>query len=197
MKESDFMLGSHRSSVDNKLEISNEQSVISILRKPKGVNPEHAFLILESMNKFGQIIFTRFDLFINGDKKNNKAEIATNIKGPFDREHSEYYLKEIILRGDTICFKAWNISKSKAKLLREEIIKDQMDPPTYQLSGDRTVLASKNEGHSCFTWAREKLLNLNEAAIIIPPKYSDFIVAKTSFYLVSEEEPKSRNCVLC
>ena len=106
-------------------------------------------------------------------------------------------LLENILNGEEVYSISWSITKQQATALHNDILKDKENPPTYQISGDTSLVAKSLswEGHSCFSWACEKLHNLKDERIIIPKKYTDFIAAKTSLYIKAKNHD-SEKCSL-
>lgn len=191
-----------KSVIDKKLSIKKDQWVVSILRKPNGSNPEHAFLIVEGANSFNQGIIRRYDLFVDRD---NKKKSFINIKESewLKSDEREEQLN-LFLGGENVYARSWQICEEEAKTLHKNVIGDSTNPPDYQLSGNRSLVAksSLHEGHSCFTWAREKLLELNNPKIDIEIKIKDFIAAQTSLYIqpstdqASKDNVKSPTCLL-
>jgi hypothetical protein len=53
------------------LPVDEELWIVALLRKPKGSNPEHAFIMVEGCNSGGQAYFIRYDLTIDEDNPNS------------------------------------------------------------------------------------------------------------------------------
>lgn len=176
--------------------INKDSWVVSLVRKPEGENPEHAFLIVEGANSFGRGIIKRYDLFM--DKDNSpKAVIVIKESGLLKEAERQNYFNSMLKEEDIVA-KTWKITDGQAEQLDTAATNDKKNPPDYQMSGNKSLIAKSHsaEGHSCFTWAREKLLNLNDPNITIEPKLQDFIAAQTSKYLpvTKNEEKKSTKC---
>lgn len=183
--------------LDANIVIDQENSVVSILRKPNSEQPEHAFLIVEALSSFNQMVFRRYDLFINKESSEGRALIYIKPEVVVDLQDARMTLLENILKREEVYSISWSIIKQQANALHTDILRDKANPPKYQVSGDSSLIAksSSAEGHSCFTWAREKLHNLEDERIRLPEKYSDFIAAKTSLY-IKGTNPSLGKCVL-
>jgi hypothetical protein len=179
--------------VDDSLPVTRDHWVVSIARKPDSGNPEHAMLTLEGVNANGQIILRRYDLFMDRDSKEEKALINIKQQVVAPRAARYIFLNRFI-KGEALYAHTWTITRAQANALHAEIERDQANPPQYQVSGDRSLIAKsyKKEGHSCFSWARAKLLNLNDNRIRgdLYPKMTDFIAAQTSRYIKGAEQSK-------
>ncbi len=173
------------STLDENIPIDHDNFVVSILRKPNSENSEHAFLIVEAISSFNTMILRRYDLFIDKESAEGKALIYIKPEVIVDAKDAKTALLEDILRGQEVYSISWSITKQQATALHNDILKDKQNPPTYQVSGNTSLVAKSIsiEGHSCFTWAREKLHNLEDVRIRLPEKYTDFIAAKTSLYI--------------
>ena len=184
--------------IDNNIPIDHKNWVIAIMRKPQGDNPEHAFLMVEGETSFGKVILKRYDLFVDENSLSNKVKALIYIKPEVVTEQADARtaLLDDLLKGEEVYSISWSITRSQAELLHQDILQDKSNPPDYQVSGDKSLVAksSSNEGHSCFTWAREKLHNLNDPRVQLPEKYTDFIAAKTSRYIKGNPEPSSLKC---
>jgi len=182
--------------IDNNIPVDQDNWVVSIMRKPEGENPEHAFLMVEGQNNFNKTILKRYDLFMDKDSSDKKALIYIRPETVVDTADAKTALLEDLLKGEEVYAVLWSITKAQAKSLHDDILKDKANPPKYQVSGDKSLVAksSGNEGHSCFTWAREKLHNLNDDRIQLPEKYTDFIATQTSRYIKGNPEPTSKGC---
>lgn len=184
---------------DHSIMVDAENWVVAILRKPEAENPEHAFLMVEGRNEQNKAVLRRYDLFIDQKKPGHEGLVYIKpdiiVQPTETKEAVKQILNEDMVHG--IC---WSITRQQAESLHQDILEDSKKPIQYQLSGDRSLLAKSNsmEGHSCFTWAREKLHNLKDERIHLDEKYSDFIAAIPSRYLKGEssEENTSKNCLV-
>ncbi len=183
--------------LDPNILIDQHNSVVSILRKPDGADAEHAFLIVETLNSFGGMVLRRYDLFFDKESAEGKSLIYIKPEVIIDLEDARVALLEDILRGEEVYSISWSITKQQVIGLHNDILRDKANPPRYQISGSTSLIAksSSAEGHSCFTWAREKLHNLADDRIRLPEKYTDFIAAKTSFYIKGVNRTSGK-CVL-
>jgi len=174
---------------DDNIPVDQDNFAVAILRKPDGKNPEHAFIMVEGRDKDGSGFLWRYDLFIDSGNKENRA-LINRIEKKFQLDQAQSVFKKEILKDEEVYGLAWSITYEQAVELNEDILNDQKNPPIYQVSGDKSLIAksSSNEGHSCFSWAREKLHNLKDERIKLPPKYSDFIASKTSFHIRGGKE---------
>lgn len=181
--------------IDNNIPVSNAQWVVGIARKPRGKNPEHALLLVEGRNSFGQAILRRYDLF-DSDSKPGIATISTkNLNVDSDNAAS---ILDTLLAGDDIYVQSWGITDTQADNLHLDVLQDSKRTFNYQVSGDKSIFAksTSHEGHSCFSWAREKLLNLNDPRMVsIQADMGDFVVAQTSRHIKSSPQPVSGNCL--
>ena len=170
---------------DDNIPIDDDNFAVGIMRKPEGKNSEHAFLVVEGRDPSGNTIFRRYDLFIDQNSTEGKAliRIQPDLVCPVG-EAKERFANDI-LNNEEVYNLAWSIDKQQAESLHEDILKDRDNPPVYQVSGDKSLIAksSSKEGQSCFSWARHKLHNLKDERVRMSEKYSDFIGAKTSLYL--------------
>lgn len=185
------------STLDPNILIDQHNSVVSILRKPNSENAEHAFLVVEVLSSFDKMVLRRYDLFIDKENAEGKALIYIKPEVILDLQDARITLLEDILKGEEVYSISWSITKQQVIALHNDILRDKANPPKYQISGDASLIAKSTsvEGHSCFTWAREKLHNLADERIRLPEKYTDFIAAKTSFYIKGANHTSGK-CVL-
>ncbi|MEM7361681.1 MAG: hypothetical protein AAF335_01570 [Bacteroidota bacterium] len=186
------------STADSRISISHYIWAVSIMRKPNTYNPDHAFLMVEGITNDGYGIIRRYDLVKKGESgfsKIIKKEQASIGIGEMKNMFSLFFLKQ-----DTFYCKTWNIRKEQATSLDQDIVSDTHKEIRYCVSGDKSLLAASmnSSGHSCFTWAREKLHNLEDERIELPEKVTDFLGAKTSFYIGSngDSTETSDNCII-
>lgn len=189
------------SEVDDNFLISYETWVVSIMRKAEVGNTEHAFLMVEGINQFGKSTVRRYDLVIHDDRKNYSQILIL----PPDDTQAEVKTVANLTKGDKCYYQSWIITREQAAQLHKNILRDKdiANSPEgirYFVSGDQSLIgkSSLKQGHSCFTWAREKLIEIEDNRKTftknLKPKITDCIAAKTSLYLPKpkkEEEKKS------
>lgn len=179
--------------INDGIVVDEDSWVISLLRKPKGTNPEHAFLILEGCNTGGaRTILRRYDFVADRQREGKAVIITRNFSVPVADARGT--VLGVLLRDEEVYARTWGITRDQAQQLHQDALRDQGTPPDYQVSGNKSIVAKSfdAEGHSCFTWAREKLLNLHDDRMNdIKPKIGDFIAAQTSRYIKGETEPTS------
>lgn len=189
-----------RSEIDKSRIIVDESWVLSIVRKLDGVHQEHAFLILEGKQDNKSLIFF-IDLVGNpilpglGD---GKIRVCPYEGGLMDEDLVFQCDRKMmdIRKGDRISSTSWNISKELAKTFVETVIKEKEMPPKFNILGNRSILAggtgfssSVSTGHNCFTWAKEKIRNLNDPNIaIIEDDLTSYIFSRTSQLLVNPQQ---------
>lgn len=157
------------------------------------INTHHAFLVVEGVDRLGKVFFRRYDFC---------QDQMTPIKGIVRINESDYAgidplaakpELDNMLRQDEIYSKSWNITKEQGADLRKDVIDDSKNPPNYVIWGSEsfsTKIKSIGNGHSCFTWAREKLLKLKDKQITLPMKFSDVILAIPDLYITGNENEK-------
>lgn len=179
--------------VDNPicLQVSNKLSVVAIMRTINSTNPEHAFLIILSLDDV-----MRVELVINNDDS-GFARIKSN--GETINNPNEQNIKKVSrdlvnsLFTKNWEYLAWNINKSEFSTLIAAIERDKKFPPRYNMRGDRTLKLTNSQSlenaHNCFTWARKKLLDLNKQEISreLHPEKIDWIAAVPSYYLTTQQ----------
>ncbi len=172
------------STVDPRIPITYYHWVVSIMRKPYGDNPEHAFLVLEGINKAGKGVLKRYDLVENRTNP-EYADILDRSLDDVDPEQMGLVFRRDLMKQATFYHQSWSISYEKVQILIEDVDGDKRKRIEYCMSGSESLYAksSYNNPHSCFTWAREKLHNLEEERIRLPEHWTDFLAAKTSFYI--------------
>ena len=197
-EEKKVPLAAVRSTACNNLLIDQDRWAVSIMRKPTGQNPEHAFLIVEGITPSGQGILRRYDLFTDQNKASQGlVKIKEELVAPKDIEK---LLKEF-LKGESFYCQTWSITRGQAQHLHQDVLADQAKSIPYFILGNKNVFAKSTpapstQGHNCFTWAREKLHKLNDGAIQLPPKCIDYIAAQTSRYLKAPRRQGGGECVL-
>ena len=183
------------SQADNKIPITVNNWAVSIMRKPTSGNPEHAFLIVEGITNNHRGLIRRYDLVIDDERPKFVEIIDKEIRVKLKDLKNTFY-KDFLKQSVFFC-KTWSLSLNQAELLHKDIIADQSNDIMYFVSGDKSIMGSFSgiKGHSCFTWAREKLHNLNDKRIQLPEKFSDKIGAKTSFY-ITDPNKKKDSCII-
>jgi len=176
-----------RRSIINEVNLSDTTYTVAIMRLIGSRNEEHAFLLIEGLKSI-----KRIDLFIDTAKPDySTIEIKEEtIEGKERKEVKNTLAKMLKNIKSNWRFLAWDITQEQHDQLIKDIMNDKANPPKYAVLGDRsTGYKSKDSTsetrHSCFTWARQKLLNLNEDAINkeLAPMVTDLIGGKTSLYL--------------
>ncbi|MBS0358254.1 MAG: ankyrin repeat domain-containing protein, partial [Proteobacteria bacterium] len=168
--------------------------VVSIMRKPKGKSPEHAFIVLEGLDeRTGKHTMWRFDLIKDPNKPEYSMIVPPEPKPIVASESEVVHETQLLLKltkGDKALFLSWSIGTAKKEQLLKDIKKDTLDPPMYLESGSESLSAQSNLSeehnyHSCFTWSREKLRNLNIKNINddLGSQLTDWIVAPSSLYI--------------
>lgn len=177
-----------RLSVINGSEISNNRYILAIMRLIDSQNEEHAFLIVE-----GTKSIKRIDLFVDSSRPGySMIRIGEqHIEDMNQREIKNAVSKMLGFKTkEQWRYLAWGIAQNQHDSLMADIEKDKKSPPLYGVLGNETISYSEPK-HSCFTWAREKLFNLKEDEISngLTPMLTDWLVAKTSFYLPDYPAP--------
>ena len=166
------------------LEVSNYNHVLVIMRLQKAKNEEHCFLIVETLEQI-----TRIELL--KDKANNSQgysiiKRADSVVSSVDEKTIMPTLVKTLRLTfpENWVYLACNITTLQLNELFSDIEKDMKSPPKYNVAGDKAALNFEG-GHSCFSWAREKVLNLKikEMSKLLEPKLSDWLAAKPKFYL--------------
>jgi len=181
------------STVTCSIPLTKEKWVVSILRHPSSGNPDHAVLVLEGVNQFGKAVIYKYH-FVEDDHQAGKGLVIDKrmVVGIADRK---FELAKMLKYGDFVAL-SWGIQKDQAKRLCEEIKMDKIRPPQYHISGRESFLVRSRSqtAHNCFTWAREKLHNLNDERINLPIKAVDFIGGKISLHLPSNNDRSTWDC---
>jgi len=222
---------------ENRLPIDPKNWVVAIVRKPKGRNPEHAFILVEGIDEADNVTLRRYDLFMD---EANSEKFKINMKeDKFSYTDNDVRKKLLDFIGrEEVSGKCWSIKVRDADKL-EAIVKDSKNNPgKYNLLGDaatapHTAEASratlpgaeattkatiksiesvseenshsaviaqysleKPPGESCFTWARNVLVALNNEVITkeLPSKPLDMIISITSRHLGNSESVSEKKC---
>lgn len=200
----------YRSLVNPGLAIDEDNWCISIIRKqPRNDgsgNPEHAFLILEGIHKdSNKVTLWRYDLVVDEDRK-GYAKVIINVKAGLEQSEGQIVFQNKLLSGDNYYAMTWSLAKEKGEKLDKAILADQAKEGTeeqirYSLVGNQSAMTSSNtgssrRGHNCFTWARMKLIDLNDTRIQIPTKWTDYIASRTSRHIKPLEKESTTKCTL-
>lgn len=182
------------SAFDKKLLITQNNWVVTLLRRKNSKNPRHTFIVVEGINEAGLGILYRYDLVVNGQRE-DLAKILTMSRHDIPLSQVREALENLIkLSGDDdeLYCRSWPLSRQQAAKLDADIEKDKEKQIRYSVLGDYSFSASK-EGHSCFSWAREKINNLQDPSIVVPIMLTDYIVADPSLYLT---DGTSKSCLM-
>jgi hypothetical protein len=88
-------------------------------------------------------------------------------------------------------YQAFSISLEQAQQLydavKRDFAKNGQNPIPYFLYGNKSLFAPSvsHQGHSCFTWAREKLKGIG---LPVKEDWTDYFVARTSHHLSQEKQ---------
>lgn len=212
------------SELDKTYKIDANKWVLTMARKPVGAHPQHAFLILEGV-KGGKAVIWFMDPIGPGmsDKLPNIKKSHIRIKDfsaassvELDRSPLLYRCSDLrtdgsgkkiaemmdLKQGDSIARQTWSINPEDGETLIRNIEKDQQNPPLFSIFGEKSILAgssacssSTNRGHNCFTYAKEKINQLNNTDIQIRCDASAYcierIIGITSLTLKTGKELNS------
>jgi hypothetical protein len=182
------------SEIDKSRPVLNEHWVISLVRKPDDTHSEHAFLIVEGRDDNRALIW--FIDFVGEPMLSGMANGKIRIYD-YAGEGQEKLLflcnKQMmnIRRGDRLLYTSWNISKASVQELIKAVTAQKNNPPTFNLLGKNSVFgittgkaSSRDVGHNCFTWAKEKLFDLNLEHIQLPALgIKEWVISATSTLL--------------
>jgi hypothetical protein len=183
--------------------ITNEYWLVSLVRLPDTIHPEHAFLVLEGKTGVKSMIW--FVDFVASDKLDllrpgirdgkvrmeyHESEAGSSRKLLF--QCSKMMMK--IRKDDRFLYSSWLVSKSAALKLIQNVETQKNDPPKYNVLGDSALAtglataSSKSTGHNCFTFAKKMLHDLNDEYIQVPgDKVDEWIVSASSRFLVDNQ----------
>ena len=179
---------SRQSEVDSSYKISENLWIVSLVRQPDSLRSQHAFIIIEGIEKEQNKIWF-VDFVSNGGwhvgTHNGKIRSFTHEKSINDNETSLIYFRQTKSDksmmnpkpGSKIITLSWQVEATKLKEMlngiEEKIEKKQF--PKFMIVGGGTVFSQASdlsnpdeEGgprHNCFTWAKEQLLSLKEDSI--------------------------------
>ena len=213
-----------KSEIDRVNEINEEQWVLTLARKTCGVHQQHAFFILEGIIDEKATIW--FMDLVGTPLLPNLSQAKIRIRNFYASSEEELSQSPLLYRcsikekgmyaemmdlkaGDSIVRannKSWLIDKKNALMLVKNIEGDCLDPPIFnifgkssKLTGSSAASSSKERGHNCFTYAKEKITELRMQAIKIEENkiayYMDQFVALTSLTLRNNQhQPFYSNC---
>lgn len=171
------------SEVDNRVSITCDQWVVSIARLPETKNPQHAFLILEGIEDAkAKTWFIDFVRDSKGEKLYGLQGLGKVRIDPHEGELEESLvfkceLKAMSVRSSSkLIYSSWSIDVEKANTLLTKVRRDfeKNGAPKdqrikFHLMGKENITvrwSSSEDGHSCFTWARDKLVNSGDNRIV-------------------------------
>lgn len=140
------MKSDYKSILNKEIPIHINESVLALVRKPYGINPEHVFILVESLNGFEQVTLSRYDLVM--DKENdNKGQII--IKSQSVKQNEAAKALNEMLDDDQIDGKCWPISKDEALKLHQTILKLKLgyhnNPDNYNILGDAALVPKSGD----------------------------------------------------
>lgn len=175
--------------------------VVSLMRKPDGKLPNHVFILIEGLDAYGRGILMRYDMFqFKESEKSHLAYIDVKIKMDIsvDQLEAVFHSEKIHIQGEKFYACIWALSRPKVIQLYQSLQKDVYDENgnrrehPYKISGNKSLIGSvdvNSDAHNCFTWARKKLLEINDKNINkdLKEKFIDKIIAHPAQYIY---EPK-------
>lgn len=175
------------SRIDNNLRVTYNSWVVSLLRRKNAANPRHAYLVVEGINQFNLGVLYRYDLF---EDQQDKQKAFINIDSKMnialtDMDEAVELAVRLSPENDKLYYLSWQVTRDQAEQLHHNILVDKQSDIEYVILGDKSISASRT-GHSCFTWAREKLHQLNDSSIQVKENILDYIVANPQLYLPKE-----------
>lgn len=187
------------SAIDQTIMVSQDIWAVSLIRRQKAKNPEHAYLLIEGLDSHNQGTIARYDLVISKNN-NGQSEIIMHEFSDIPLEEVNPFVLEDLIKmageTDKLYYLTWNITQDEANRLKQDVEQDKANPPQYNQSGDKSLFSQSlgGSGHSCFTWARAKLLKLNNPDIDVKADWTDYVIAVPSHYLTGGA--KKSSCLL-
>jgi len=181
--------------IDEGITMNYDNWVVSIVRFPDSQYPNHGRLLVEGLDMYGKVILWQAHYvpgkYPGSGSAGPSSVVITSTKGAvlgtyeFDlepmRESRQQKITDFfhhdLQDGKKINYLSWGITRQQALQLLEEFMHDQFNPPQYFLLSGIAFWRRKpdtNE-HNCFTWARAKLVQLKDAAIILPVSPRDIM----------------------
>jgi hypothetical protein len=177
--------------------------VVSLMRKPEGTNPQHAFIILEAVDAFGEGLILRYDLTTAGAPL-GFAQIRHVIKTGILPAHFDgvFHGEDFHIQGEKCYALSWRVGRENLVKLYQRLQGDVGKSIPYHIAGGQSLFAqsrSASEAENCFTWARKHLCAIDEPQIQreLAGKRSDTFGAVTSFYIKPVGEEKAHRDPRC
>jgi len=211
------------SEVNSSYQINEDKWVLTLTRKTtKGSHKQHAFFILEGIENRKAITYfmdlvgpkREFAVLLPNikDSKIRVESLTANTRKELDENPLLYRCKTKMMDlkpyDELALLPPWLIDKEDAQRLIDVISNDQKNPPVFNIFGESSVftgssakLSSKERGHNCFTYAKEKIEELNVPDIKIEcdktTYYIDKVVGISSFTLkpIAKPATSSGSCL--
>ncbi len=186
------------SEIDETHVIDENKWVLTMARKTTGSHQQHTFLIVEGIQN-DQAVTWFMDLVGPGMSVLLPNILDSRIRMEHYQEQSEAELKSnpMIYRCDKrmmdlrpqdgIAEQHWYIDQEDALRLIQSINKDKEHPPVFNILGIKSVItsasaqsSSKEKGHNCFTYAREKIVSLKLPQIVIDCDNSAYYIEQVA-----------------
>lgn len=166
-----------KSEINTTFVIKKEEWVISLVRKADSLS-QHAFLVLEAIEQGKATIY-----FMDFIGRNWTTSLPNSDIGSVRyKSYSEPQDKPLIFcceskmmdlkQGSSISSRSWYINSDDALLLLQSIQAERGKEFPFNILGKQSILtassatsSSKESGHNCFTWAREKLHSVKDDSI--------------------------------
>lgn len=174
-----------KSEIDKTYVIDENKWVLTMARKTTGSHTQHTFLIVEGIQD-GNAVVWFMDLVGPGMSVMLPNLQSSRIRIESFSAQTEAELKRdpLLFRcerrmmdvrhNDTIAEQHWYIDRESALKLIGNITSDQNSPPIFNIIGKESFItgssaksSSKERGHNCFTYAREKIADLNIPEITV------------------------------
>jgi hypothetical protein len=174
-------------SVLEKYEISTQQWVVSLYRKPKGQNPDHPYILIESLDIAKRASLHRYDLQAIGEMGHVRREVAhglaLNNHDIWAAFFERFAIREQV-RGVSWSV-SWELGMQLIKAL-DHMVENHIQI-AYGLRGSYCKFGSRAENvENCYTWARNKLIeHLGESMVepLLPITWRDWIVSTPRMYI--------------
>lgn len=131
-----------QSVIHNSFIIDDKTCVVALVRKPEGQNRDHAFILIEGLNNYGQAFLSRFDLVADRDKIDICKIVPKTIT--VDPKARARTLKEMLAEHNQpkeTVGSFWNIKKSEATQLKKNILASvkwyEENPQPYNIVGNK------------------------------------------------------------
>ena len=177
--------------IDDKLAVTYDHWVVAIVRQPDSNNPEHVSIIIEGADCNGQGLLIRYHL-VDHDDGSGRAMVLGNARSKYDIKKDARRMLEVLTRAREFCGHAWSMSRDKVNTLINSIEADTTKHIRYEFfgAGSLFVRSKSSEGHNCFSWAREKLLELKDERVekMLTKRWTDYVGVRPSFHLVPQSK---------